>query len=582
MTTLLLLGVATLLVIALSEPLGERVGLVAPVLLLVIGALVGVLPQVPEVSVDPEIIIHGILPPLLFSSAVAMPVKDFRRNFGSISVLSVVLVVVSSLALGLMFHVLIPDISLPLAIALGAIMSPTDAVATGIVKKMGVSERVVTILEGEGLINDASALVLLRSALAATVGSVTLLDIGASFLWAVGGALVFGWIAGKIGLHLRSMAHEPATGTVISLTVPFLASLPAEHFHASGLVAAVVAGLVNSREAARRLPPAQRLSTRQTWQSMGLILESLVFLVVGLQMDALLDRLRLSGTSVPWVFAVAAVTILAVMVLRFLVVVPLILHIKHNAARLLPKKREKLETHTRRLDEHVLLRERPSSTLDPVKPGTVEHLRARAAKRMADVQYFEDSQLGLRDGAVMWWAGMRGGITLAAAQTLPLDTPGRDVLVFLAFAVAAGSLILQGATLSTFVEWVRPRLARVPSLEEHDEVRRLIHEAGAQVPMPEEIRPFVNPGPRLLLDSTSNAIDREAETGRRAFLKVALFEWALRRIRAERETVLDARDAGSLDAGLYAHCLALLDADQARIEIRLEALRAGCEDLVED
>ena len=144
---------------------------------------------------------------------------------------------------------------LALGIAVGAIMSPTDTVATIVVRKQGVAERLVTIMEGEGLINDASALVILRSALAAAAGTVSLWQVGGDFLWAVVGAVLVGWVVGRVTIWLRGQAKEPTTSTVISLTVPFLASVPAEQLGASGLVAAVVAGLVTSKEVARRVPP---------------------------------------------------------------------------------------------------------------------------------------------------------------------------------------------------------------------------------------------------------------------------------------------------------------------------------------
>ena len=162
------LVVAVIGIVAVTR-IAPRVGVAAPLLLVLLGVVASLLPGAPGLEIEPEWILAGVLPPLLYSSAVSMPGMDFRRDFGAIAGLSVVLVVVSAVVLGVFFSRVL-DISLATGIALGAVVSPTDAVATSITKRLGVSPRLVTVLEGESLLNDASALVLLRSAIAATAG----------------------------------------------------------------------------------------------------------------------------------------------------------------------------------------------------------------------------------------------------------------------------------------------------------------------------------------------------------------------------------------------------------------------------
>ena len=182
------------------------------------------------------------MPPLLYSASVSMPALNFRREFGAISGLS--FVVVSSLVVGAAFAWLIPGLGLAWGIALGAIVSPTDAVATSIVKRAGAPSRVVTILEGESLLNDAIALVIMRAAIAGAAVSVSLWGVLYSFVYSIAVARIVGFVVGHLNLLVRARVEEASVNTAISFTVPFLAAIPAEELGASGLVAAVVAGLI--------------------------------------------------------------------------------------------------------------------------------------------------------------------------------------------------------------------------------------------------------------------------------------------------------------------------------------------------
>lgn len=257
----IVIATVTVLVIAGATALGPRLRLAGPLLLVLLGLGVSLLPFVPPFELDPEVILVGVLPPLLYSAAVSLPAIEFRRDVRPISGLAVLLVVVSAVALGFFFHAVIPGLDLYLAIALGAILSPTDAVATSIAKRLGISRRVTTWLDGESLLNDATSLVILRTMVAAAVtGSIPEGGIVGAFLWGVVVAIVVGSIIGYINLRVRALVRNPAANTAIGFVVPFVAYLPTEALGGSGLVAAVVAGIVTGQGAARRFTPEQRLS----------------------------------------------------------------------------------------------------------------------------------------------------------------------------------------------------------------------------------------------------------------------------------------------------------------------------------
>lgn len=292
MTTLLLAIIAVLAVTAAADLLSDKIRIAAPILLLVLGAGVALIPNMPAIEAMPEFVLTVILPPLLYSSAVNMSVSEFRRNLLPIGVLAVVLVALSSAVIGFAVNLMAPGVGIAACIALGAIVSPTDAVATAIVKKAGVSQRVVTILEGEGLVNDATALVILSSAVGAMTSRISAGQVVLDFVIAVVGAVVIGWLVGRVMIWLRSKINSATPDTVLSLATPFVAFLPAEFLHSSGLVAAVVAGLAVSHRGPRSLTPTQRMSSKTTWNSLMMILESSVFLLMGLELTSVVSDLE--------------------------------------------------------------------------------------------------------------------------------------------------------------------------------------------------------------------------------------------------------------------------------------------------
>ncbi len=412
-----MIAVAGLLVIAACNQLAPRVGVASPLLLLVLGIGIGFLPFVTAIELNPEIVLEAVLPPLLYSTAVSMPVADFRRELRSVSALAVGLVAVSAVVIGLVAHMLVPAIPLPWAIALGAVLSPTDAVAIAIVRGLGVTDRIITILEGEGLFNDATALILLSSAVSAGVArSTDSLEPGAlaaQFLTSLALALFIGWAVGTLAVRVRARISESTADTVVSFTVPFLASLPAEYLGGSGLVAAVVAGLITSYRGPWLLSPVHRVNARHNWRTIELILEGGVFLFMGLQAYGIVQEVAEVGYGARTAVILAVSAWVLTVLVRLVFVAPMLVWL-----------------------------------------GWVRRRRSRR------LEYFTSEPLGPREGAVIIWAGMRGAVTLAAAQTLPLSTPARPLLLLVALLVSGGSLIVQGLTLDPLIRLMRPRMAQ--------------------------------------------------------------------------------------------------------------------------
>ncbi len=472
----------------------------------------------------------------------------------------------SSVALGLLFTWIVPDLSLAAGIALGAIVSPTDAVATSIVKRVGVTPRIVTVLEGESLLNDATALVLLRSAIAATAATVTFWEIVGDFVFAVVVAVVIGYLVGKGNLWVRSRVTDATVNTVISFTVPFLASVPSEVLGASGLVAAVVAGLVTGRGAIRSLSPQHRMSDVQNWRTIELILEGAVFLVMGLELSAILGDLTNEARGIELGGRVAAVTLLAVLVVRALFVFPM-LGLQRRSSRRGASMKPQLTAFQERLDNAD-----PGEAIAPERRGgpgkgragrvlsaaSLGRFQSRIRRKVADIDYFMAEPLGWREGTVIVWAGMRGAITLAAAQTLPQGTPDRSLVIFIAFLVAAGSLLIQGGTLPLLVRLVKPAgIDRAAAVAERTELLQMLR--GVADDLVREHREA-----RAAAEGHQHG-DRDPAADRELYRRLRL-----EIIEAQREALLAARDDGTFSASVLTGALETLDADQISMELRGE------------
>ncbi|MBC7278515.1 sodium:proton antiporter [Nocardioides sp.] len=463
---LLIVGAALAIMIAASV-FSRRTGAAAPLLLVGLGIGASYLPGAPEIEIGPELILAGVLPPLLYSSAVNLPVIDFRRNFRLISWLSVVMVIVSAVVIGAVVHWLFPAISFPLAVALGAVVSPTDAVAaTAIGRRVGLPPRVMTVLEGESLVNDASALVVLRTAVAgiAATSSFSLGRTALEFGWAVLGALVIGGVVGWLTVLLRQRLDDPVLNTTISFAVPFVAYFPAEELNASGVLAVVVAGLVTGALGSRRFSARDRQTQATTWTTFNFILESGVFLAMGYQLPALVDAAR--GETTPSELAGLVLVVFALLVLlRFIGL----------AGPAFRDRDEDPEQVRARLDEF-------EEKLDSLTPADdredfrITSARRRLARGRADIDFEEREPLTTRGFVTIGWAGMRGVVTVAAVQTIPVGTSHRATVVLAAFLVALITLVLFGLTLPAVIR--RMRFPGESTEDRRDAVRALLRQVG--------------------------------------------------------------------------------------------------------
>ncbi|NQX14439.1 sodium:proton antiporter [Rathayibacter sp. VKM Ac-2857] len=572
-----LLGVVGIITVVTVARFSSRLGVAAPLLLVVIGIGASYLPGVPEIEVEPELILAGVLPPLLYSAAIQVPLADFRRNLRSIFGLSVLLVVVTALVVGFFLYMLLPDLSLPAAIALGAVVSPTDAVAaTSIGKKLGLPPRLVTVLEGESLVNDASALVLLRAATAATavVGAsvssdaIDIGEVGVLFVYSVVMAVVLGLVMGVLTVFVRSKLRDPVLDTAVSFAVPFLAYIPAEELGASGVLAVVVTGIYTGHNSARFLSPQSRISERVNWRTAQFLLENGVFLLMGAEIKAIVGEVEPGGVGVDTAVYLGLATVVILIVLRTLFVWPLLLWLRGSGRR--------AERINRRLAVGVM-RLRNSASSDDRFLRRQQRAERLYQRRETDLAATTSEAFGWRGGVILSWSGMRGVVTLAAAQSLPEETPYRSQLILIAFTVAVVTLLLQGATL--------PALIRVTGIQGSDgdadrrELATLLDEVAATgiqaLPEAVEDLPEGSVGERVLervrRDTLTRSqvaweqVERDVDgplgpQGQYLHLRRAVLS-------AEREALLEARGRGVYSSRILRRAQLMLDAEETRLEM---------------
>jgi CPA1 family monovalent cation:H+ antiporter len=391
---LLLLAAAAAL-----EKLAERIGVPRPALLVLGGLGIALTPGIPHVEMDPETIFLVFIPPLLYRAALLTSWRDFRRHLSSILSLAIGFLLVTAGAVAVTAHALSPEFTWPTAFVLGAIISPPDAVAAvAVMRRLGVPRTLVTILEGEGLVNDATALVAYRMALAAVVaGTFSAASAGVHFVVAAAGGVAIGWAAALLVIVLRRMVgRDPLVENTISILTPFLSFIPADRLGVSGVLAVVTTGLYLGRRGPRLVSPATRLQAVAMWDMIVFLLEGLIFILIGLYLPQSMQALK--EHSLASLISYAAVTSAVVILIRLLGVVP---------ASYIPR--------------------------------------------------FVANRLGARWSYPPWrrlafvgWAGMRGGDSLVIALALPLTTgtgapfPARDLIIFLTFAVILVTLVLQG------------------------------------------------------------------------------------------------------------------------------------------
>ncbi|WP_206447522.1 cation:proton antiporter [Agrococcus sp. KRD186] len=440
-TEVTLVVVVGILIIGAVATIANRIGVAAPLLLVVLGGAISLLPVTPQIEVPPEVLLTIILPPLLYTAALKVPAVDFRRNLRVIGYLSIILVAVSAFAVALVVQSIWPIIGFAGALALGAVVAPPDAVAaTALGKRLGLPPRVVTILEGEGLINDATALVLLSTAVAAISragnSDVEAAPLVADFAIAVVVALVIGAAVGYGTVRIRQFASDRAIDTAISLATPFLSFLAAEALQGSGIVAVVITGLVIGNRSQMRIRATRRAQESATWGTFSVIVENGVFLTMGMQLPAVIEAVDAGERHLAGVVLVGLLLCLLLLVVRFAAMPPLLLWLRTHAKR-------------RQRDQQRLAHRLEQLGPESKRAAKLQRVHDR---RGHDIIALDDQKLGWRDMLAIGWAGMRGVVTVAAVQTLPADTPMRAELVLVAFVVAIFTLLVQGGSLAWLVK----------------------------------------------------------------------------------------------------------------------------------
>jgi CPA1 family monovalent cation:H+ antiporter len=492
----------------------RRIGRTAPLVLVVAGIIVSYLPGVDDMAIDPDIVLVGILPPLLYAAAIRTSLVDFRSNVRPIALLSVGYIGFTTVCIGFIAWWLLP-VPLAAAFALGAVVAPPDAVAaTSIARKVGMPRRVVTILEGESLVNDATAIVCLRTAIAAMAGSVTALEITGDFVRSVLGGVGVGVLAAFVIGHIRKKLDDIVLDTTISLVSPWVAYLAAEEIHASGVLAVVVLGLLLGHKAYMIQSAPSRLLERGNWATVQFILEHVVFFLIGLQARTIIDDVADSTLSAATIALAAAVVLVAVIVLRFVWVFP---------ATYVP----------RWVSRRIAGR-------DPAPPWQVP--------------------------TVISWAGMRGVVTIAAVFLLPDDTPHREALVLIALVVAAGTLLIQGPTLP----WLVRRLGLVgPNAAQDLLTEALIYQKAARAGLAALDNATTGDEPANILarlrisgleraDAAWESLGGDGETPSQVYARLRAIM-----LDSERAAVLQARDEGAAPDEVLRKVLGALDVEES-------------------
>ena len=494
--------------------LARRARLPYAVVLVLGGMALAFIPGVPQVELDPQIALAFFLPPLLQASAYRTDWRAFRGNLRPILLLAVGAVLFTAACIAVVAKALIPGLPWAAAVALGAIVAPPDAVAAAaVLQRLRLPRRIVTVLEGESLINDASALVLYRFAVAATLaGAFSWAEAGLSFLLLAAGGAAIGWAVGRGAVIAMRRLDDTLLETAMSFIACFASFLAAEAVHVSGVIAVVATGLVLGR-AQHRFSARTRAESRAVWDFIEFVLNSLIFILIGLQLNEILDRMAHYGAGHLALLAVALSLVLIVS--RFVWVFP--------ATRL---------------------------------PRLIPSIRRREAP------------MPWTHATIISWAGMRGVVSLAAALALPVTFPERDLIVFLAFCAILATLVVQGTTL----EWVIRRLGveerRRPGMPHEEAAARTLiaHAALREMErraedllagaIAQDLLPEYRDRVRLLDGINTGAVAAE---------RAARLELRLHALRAGRARLLRHREEDEVEEELVTRLTEELDLEELRL-----------------
>jgi monovalent cation/hydrogen antiporter len=495
----------------------------------VLGALLlGVLPGVPQVELDPELVLVIFLPPLLYVAAFMSDLRALRSYARALSMSAIGLVLFTIVLVALVGHEVV-GLSWPVSFALGAVVSPTDpAAATTIARQLNVPRRLINLIEGESLVNDAAALIAYRVAVAAAIGGTfSLADASVEFVVAVLGGIAIGLLVGAVVAEIRRRLDDVPVEVTISLFTGFAAYLPAEALGLSGVLAAVTAGIYLGWLAPQISSPRMRMEGWAVWEFVSFLLNGVLFVLIGLQLPDILDAV--SDIEAGTVFGYAAAIVAAVIGARFLwlFTTPYLI---------------------RALDR---------------RPSQVE-LRVGAAPR-----------------TIIAWAGMRGGVTLAAALSLPLQTdagnafPDRELVIFLAYCVVLFTVLVQGLTLPALIrrlgvgddgaeEQAEEHAARIAAAEAAlDALARLRDEEWTRTESVDRLAGLYRFRRRRFtalrgdIDDDGGIVDQS----------IAYQRVVLEVITAQREVLVRLRNQGEISADAMRKVESDLDLEESRLEI---------------
>jgi CPA1 family monovalent cation:H+ antiporter len=515
---LALLIAATVLAI-----LARRLAVPYPVLLVLGGLAIGFIPGLPAVELAPGVVFVLFLPPILFAAGYFTSIRDLRANVTHVSSLAVGLVLFTMLVVGAVAHALVPSLGWAAALTLGAIVAPPDAVAaTTVFQRLGVPRRIVTILEGESLLNDATALVAYRFAVtAAMLGTFSVVEAGSTFLVSAVGGVAVGLVVGYLTVLFVRRVDDPIFSVIVTFVAPLAAYLPAQQLELSGVLACVAGGIYVGRKAPRLMSSAIRVNAVAAWQILLFLVNGAVFILIGLQLPRVLANL--AGRGAQELLGLAVAVSLAAILARFVWVFAVM--------------------YTPKLIRRVRTGEGP--------PSAARHLTLVA------------------------WAGMRGVVSLAAALALPIDFPERDLVIFLTFSVILATLVGQGLSLPFLVARLGIDDGAAAAGQKEAYARGVTAEAATA-----RLDDLANewPGHQELIDTLRAQYDhqthhaglrRDGNGGDEAAEQELIEHRQIRMavLTAEREALLGLRERGAIPDEIHRRVERDLDLEELRMEV---------------
>jgi CPA1 family monovalent cation:H+ antiporter len=516
-----------LVAVACLSALARHLSVPYPIVLVLGGALVGFVPGLPEVKLDPEVVLVVFLPPLLYSASIYANFGDLRANLRGLALSTVGLVLATMCAVAWVAHALIPGLPWEAAFVLGAIVSPTDPLAAAtIMRRLDAPRRMVSGIEGEGLFNDATALVAYRVGVAAVVaGSFSLADATLTFVLGAAGGVAIGIAVGWIVAEIRKRTTDTQVNVTISLLTGYAAFVPADAVGASGVLAAVTAGIYMGIRGPRILPARTRLQGYFVWDILDFIVNAILFVLIGLQLRTVVDALSGYSASTLAGYALAVTGVVVGTRLLWFFTVPYLMR-------------------------------------------AIDRRPAQRARR-----------LGARWRLVMAWSGMRGAVSLAVALALPLTTdagdgfPQRDLIVFLTFAVIFFTLVVQGLSLPPLIrrlgvsdggvdadEEIRARLVATKAAIE--QIDALAGEEWTRDETIERMRALYEYRKRRFAARAGKIEDDGYEDRSLAYQQMLQLV-----LGAQREALLQMRSDGKLSNEVMNRILREFDLEESRLEI---------------